>query len=167
MTKNSFLLVGLFLLVASCTSEIKDKAINNTKDTIKKIVFNDKKEMKYTVVYSFYKNGEIKEIHRYNNKGQQSGEQLWFYSDGILEKKIPLMNDRAEGNGYFFYDTTGTLSGQRYYRNDNPVFHGTTYWEDSLPMIHSILYLNDSGNIYYKKSFDKNGNFINEEGRKR
>lgn len=102
-----------------------------------------------------------------NNKGQQSGEQLWFDSNGILKKKIPLINDKAEGNGYLFYDSTGSLSGQRYYRNDNPVFQGTTYWEDSLPMIHSIFYLNDSGNIHFKKNFDKNGNFINEEGKRK
>ena len=167
MTKKSFLFpVSFFLLVASCTNGVNDKLLNKANDTIKKIVFNDKNKIKYTTLFLFYKNGEIKEIQRYNDKGQLSGEQLWFDSNGILEKKIPLLNGKAEGNGYFFYDSTGTLSGQRYYRNDNPVFHGTTYWEDSLPIIQSILYINDSGNIYYKKDFDKNGNFINEEGKK-
>lgn len=30
----------------------------------------------------------------------------------------------------------------------------------------SSIYFNDSGHIYYKKDFDKNGNLINEEGKK-
>ena len=138
----------------------------NSNDTIKKSVLDDKNKIKYTTVFLFYKNGEIKEIQRYNDKGELSGEQLWFDSNGNLDKKIPLINGIAKGNGYYFYDTTGTLAGHRYFRNDITVFHGADYWEDSIGMIKSILYFNDSGNIYYKKNFDKNGNFINEEGKK-
>ena len=168
MKKTNFLLVGYYLfMIYSCKNGINDEAKYDSASTIKKIIVNNKNLIKYTVIYSFYENGEIKEIHKYDNNGKRSGEQLWFDSNGILEKKIPLLNGRAEGNGYFFYTPSGTMSGQRYYRNDNPVFQGSTYWEDSLPMIHSIIYFNDSGHIYYKKNFDRNGGFINEEGRKK
>jgi antitoxin component YwqK of YwqJK toxin-antitoxin module len=90
MKKSFLMLLCFFLLIASCKNGVNDHGPYNAMNTIKKIVFNDKNEKKYTVIYSFYKNGEIKEIHKYNNVGRQSGEQLWFDSNGILEKKSLL-----------------------------------------------------------------------------
>lgn len=159
-------LIYFFFNTLSCKNGVPETKYDST-NTFKKEILTDNKTRKNTVSYSFYENGEIKEIHKYDSNGKQSGEQLWFDSSGNLEKKISLINDKAEGNGYFFYPHTGTMAGQRFYRNDKMVFHGITYWEDSLPMIHSILYINDSGDIYYEKNFDINGNFIGEIGKKK
>jgi antitoxin component YwqK of YwqJK toxin-antitoxin module len=118
------------------------------------------------VEITFYENGEIKEIHRYNDKGMLDGEQMWFFPSGVLDRKIQIRNAVGNGNAYYFYDTSGTLSGHRYLRNDKEVFHGADYWEDSIGITKSSLYFNDSGIIYYKKNFDKLGHLINDETKK-
>jgi antitoxin component YwqK of YwqJK toxin-antitoxin module len=162
-------LTGIFIyifLLYSC----KGKAIEinyYSRNQIKDLTIYKKDSGGQKVVYSFYENGEIEEIHRYNRQGEYTGEQQWFYPDGFLDRKIPKSNGKANGNGYYFYDSTGTLSAHRYFRNDKEVFHGAEYWEDSIGITKSSIYFNDSGHIYYKKNFDKNGNLINEEGKRK
>lgn len=166
MKKKYFLILTYFFLSAvSCKNDASDKNKPEVDSSFKKIILSNEKLIKSTVVYSFFGDGEIKEIHKYDKNGKLSGEQLWFDSSGILQRKLTYINGKAEGNGYFFYPT-GTMLGQRFYRNDNQVFHGINYWDDSLPMEKSILHIDDSGNVYYQKNYDRNGNFLNEEGRK-
>lgn len=138
-----------------------------SENQIKDLIINRRDSSEIKIVYSFYKNGELESVHKYNKDGKFSGEQLWFYPDGMLNRKVSKIHGEANGNGYYFYNNTGTLSAHRYFRNNKEVFRGAEYWEDSIGIIKSLIYFNDSGNIYYKKDFDKNGNFINEEGKKR
>lgn len=152
-------------LIYSCKEKTLDISYYD-RNQIKDLTIFRKDTSDIKIVYSFYENGELKQIHRYNKKGEYTGEQLWFYPDGVLNRKIPKSNGEANGNGYYFYDSSGTLSAHRYFRNDKEVFHGAEYWEDSIGILKSSIYFNDSGHIYYKKNFDENGNFINEEGKR-
>ncbi|MDP4283681.1 MAG: hypothetical protein Q8891_04620 [Bacteroidota bacterium] len=162
------LFIGFFFVTFfSCREKYPKKADYLNSKVIEKEVRSEDGSILYTLQVSFYKDGEIKEIKRYKDNGLGTGEHLWFFPNGKLDKKIPFKNGLAQGNGYYFYDSTGTFSAHRYFRNDIPVYQGEEYWEDSIGMIKSILYINDSGKIYYKKNFDKNGNFINEEGKKK
>lgn len=170
--KTIYYLFAVFTIVNGCLffscKERKSNKIKYYKESIiKELIVPNKEVLGDTIVCSFYENGNIKEIHRFNRKGQYVGEQLFFYPDGTLDRKIRLKNGIADGNAYYFYDTSGTLNGHRYFRNDKEVFHGTDYWEDSIGIIQSSLYFNDSGQVYYKKNYDKNGNLISEEGKQK
>ena len=169
--KITHYLIGLFtiiyiFLIYSCKQ--KSSQINYYNgNQIKDVTIYNRDSSQLKIVYSFYENGEPKEIHRYNKKDKFTGEQLWFYPSGVLNRKIFIQNGEANGNGYYFYDSTGTLSAHRYFRNDKEVFHGAEYWNDTIGITKSSIYFNDSGEIYYKKNFDENGNLINEEGKGR
>jgi antitoxin component YwqK of YwqJK toxin-antitoxin module len=160
----AFCLIIIIVVLFACTKK-QNEITYYDNGKIKSIVINNEDLNNHRVEILFHNNGEIKEIHRYGNSGLYEGEQMWFYQTGKLEKKIPLKNGKANGNGYYFYDITGTLNGQRHFRNDKEVFFGAEYWEDSIMMLKSSIYFNDSGKIYRKKNFDKNGNLINEEFR--
>ncbi|MDQ6756812.1 MAG: hypothetical protein M3004_07745 [Bacteroidota bacterium] len=118
------------------------------------------------IEYSFYENGQIQTIRRFNSNGLLSGEQLWFYPNGMLDQKMLYLNNKKDGNGYFFYDTTGALKHFRFFRNGKETLFGSDYWGDSMDLMKSSLHFNDSGQIFYKKNFDKNGKFVSEEGKR-
>jgi len=168
MKKINYLLLA-FILVEILISCQNKKGLDQIKyypnGNIQEIK-NKSNDSFFYMIYTFYENGQIKEIHRYNKENQYEGEQSWFYTSGILDRKVPLFNGNANGSAYYFYDTSGSLKSLRYFRNNLQVFLGSDYWGDSLGGIKSIYRFNDSGNIYYKKNFDTHGNFLNEEGHK-
>jgi len=159
------ILLVLILFCLSCNSHKSDEITYYSNGNINTIKINNKIESSF-VEYNYYENGNIKEIHRYNKNGDYTGEQVWFNPDGLMDEKGIYQNGFANGNGYFFYDTTGSLKSHRYYRNDKQVFRGADYWEDSIGIIKRIIYFNDSGRDYYQKIYDSNGNFIYELGKK-
>ena len=165
MTKICIIFFIPFFLI-SC----KRKNLNNEKyyssGALKELTLSDKKLPGIKIVYSFYETGAIKEIHRYNEKNEQYGEQLWFFDNGVLDRKIPIYNDKASGNAYYFYYNNGALKNDRYFRDNKQVFYGADYWGDSMGTMKSSLHFNDSGHIFYKKNFDESGKFISEEGKK-
>jgi antitoxin component YwqK of YwqJK toxin-antitoxin module len=162
--------ISIVLFICFFLSSCKDKIPNNEKyynsGAIKELTVSDKKNPGIYIVYSFYETGGIKEIHRYNLKKQLDGEQFWFFDNGILDRKMPIYEDKASGNAYYFYPNNGALKNDRYFRNDKQVFYGADYWGDSMGTMKASLHFNDSGQIFYKKNFDKNGKFINEEGKR-
>jgi antitoxin component YwqK of YwqJK toxin-antitoxin module len=160
---TAFILLNVCLI--SCGEKKSFQVDSNKEGEIQELTVYNKDSIGQKIVYSFYENGNVKEIHRYNEKDDYVGEQLWFYSDGLLDHKASYRKG-ANGNGYFFYDTTGTLKKERYYRNTKQVFHGVDYWEDSLATIKSLIYFNDSGQPYYQKNFDRYGDVIGELGKK-
>ncbi|MGC4099977.1 toxin-antitoxin system YwqK family antitoxin [Ferruginibacter sp.] len=160
------LVLVLALIFCSCAGRSSKQITYYENGKIKSVIINNAGTDKLRIELSFYENGEVKEIHRLNQEGQFQGEQLWFYNDGILDRKIPVQNGLAGGNAYYFYDTTGTLNGHRYFRMDKEVSYGADYWEDSLGIIKSSLLFNDSGQVIDAKFFDKNGHFVREEGKK-
>ena len=158
----AFLLLNGYL-ISSCNAKKTYEANSYQEGGLKELVTAD--SVGHRIIYSFYQNGNVKEIHKFNDKQQYSGEQLWFYSDGLLDRKAIYTNGEANGNGYYFYDTTGTLEAHRYYRDDKQVFCGSDYWEDSISIVKYIIYY-ANGQAYYQKNFDTNGNFIGEVGKK-
>jgi hypothetical protein len=157
-----FICMNIILSVTSCKQKLvsKDKYYDN--GGIKEMTKFDKNGSK--IVYTFYEDGNIDEIKKYNKNGQLCGQQLWFFPDGILDRQIPMYNDKASGNAYYFYDTTGALRNFRFFRNDKETLYGADYWGDSLDLIKATLHFNDSGQIYYKRNFDRFGKFLSEEG---
>ena len=157
---------SICLLLFSCRNKMPSNEKYYSSGAIKELTVPDKKIPGIEIVYSFYETGGIKEIHRYNKKKQMQGEQFWFFDNGILDRKIPIYNDKAEGNAYYFYPKNGALKNDRYFRNDKQDFYGADYWGDSMGTVKASLHFNDSGDVYYKKNFDQNGRFISEEGKR-
>lgn len=162
----------IILLMISSFSCNDNKIKDDTKKyyangMLEKMTVYNKGTSQSKTVYWFYETGEIKAIQRYDKNGNYIGEQLSFYSSGILEAKMRFINRKANGNAYRFYDTSGALKHFRYYRNDKEVLYGGDYWGDSIDIMKASLHFNDSGQIFYKKNFDENGKFISEEGKRR
>ena len=151
------------IVLYSCVKKNRNDLIYYDNGTIKRMVIYKKDSDMVMTEYSFYENGEIKSVQRLN-KGHLDGEQLWFYIDGKLEKKITYIDHKKQRNAYFFYDTTGALKNFRFYRSGREALYGVDYWGDSMDIIKASLHFNDSGQIFYKKNFDENGKLVSEEG---
>jgi len=155
----------LCIIICCSCDKLKKNDEYYSNGNLKEIVLSDSSSGG-RMIYLFYENGNIKAIQRFNKEGKLHGEQVWFFQSGRINKKIPISNDKASGNAYYFYDTTGALKSDRYFRNDKQVFYGADYWGDSMGTMKSSLHFNDSGQIFYKKYFDSNGKFIKEEGKR-
>ncbi len=157
---------GLLIFLFSCTDngDNRIKYHKNGKIAEMTIFLNTNNGEK--ILYSFYENGQLKEVKNLKDNDTLSGERLWFYPSGILSKNIQFKEGLANGNAYFFYDTSGALKSFRYYRNDKEVLFGSDFWGDSVDVMKSSLHFNDSGHIYYKKNFNRNGELVDEEGKR-
>ena len=124
-------------------------------------VIVDKEKIRKMV---FHENGHIKTISFYKNDILH-GEQLWFYDNGTLEQKVNYVDGKRQDKAYFFYPS-GRIKHSRILKNDIEIMFGADYWDDSLNLMKSSLHFNDSGQIYYKKNFDSNGQLLSEEGHK-
>ena len=159
MKKVSVPVLIIILLVIGCTSkkyEISENDFNN----LKQVTINGDSA---TFLLEFYNNGNLKSLNRYTIKGERDGESLSFYENGVLNTKIKISEGIVSGNAYYFFEHHGALKSDRYFRNNKQVFYGADYWGDSMGTMKSSLHLNDSGEIFLKKNYDKNGKFINQE----
>ena len=153
------------IIVCSCTEKKHKNLTYHQNGQLKKLIVPIQNHKNERLEYTFYENGEIESINRFNKKGLLQGEQVWFYPDGILSKKNKYVDNEIQGNGYSFYDTTGALKDFRYFRNDLQVLFGSDFWGDSMDVMKASLHFNNRGQLYYKKNFDKQGNFLSEEGK--
>lgn len=162
-TKYHFLVLSsIFVLLNSCLN--KNSNIEYSTNGKLKTIIITPPNSNHRIEYNFFENGKLKSVHKYIDK-LYDGEQLWFFSDGNLDRKIQFNNGKANGKAYYFYDSSGSLIHSRYFRDNREVLYGADYWDnDSLNIMKSSLHFNDSGQIYYKKNFDKDGKFLSEEG---
>jgi antitoxin component YwqK of YwqJK toxin-antitoxin module len=162
--KFSVLIFFCFVLFSCKENKKSSNEKYYSSGSLKELTVIDKKMSNIKIVYSFYETGGIKEIRRYNEKKQLYGEQFWFFDNGVLDRKIPIYDDKASGNAYYFYSRNGALKSDRYFRDNKQVFYGADYWGDSMGTMKASLHFNDSGQVFYKKNFDENGKFLTEEG---
>ena len=156
---------AIIVVFYSCKEKKQNEKYYNN-GNLKEMIISGNDLDKINKVYTFYETGGIKELHRLNDKKQFYGEQLWFFENGRLDRKISVYNNIASGNAYYFYDSNGALKNFRFFKNDKEVLYGGDYWGDSMDLMKASLHFNDSGQVFYKKNFDKNGKFISEEGKK-
>lgn len=164
----SFTLLIAFAIIVvfySCKEKKQNEKYYNN-GNLKEMIISGNDSDKINTVYTFYETGGIKELHRLNDKKQFYGEQLWFFENGRLDRKISVYNNIAKGNAYYFYDSNGALKNFRFFRNDKEALYGGDYWGDSMDLMKASIHFNDSGQVFYKKNFDENGKFISEEGKK-
>ena len=112
----------------------------------------------------YYRNGELKFIHHYRDT-VLDGQATWFYPTGRIEE-ISIFNDgKAEGADYTFYPS-GNLQSYRFYMQDKQTNLGFDYYDNKLQTVKNTFYFNDSGLIYYSRSFDDHGHLQSERGKK-
>lgn len=154
--------VLLILQLSSCKNRSKTNIIYYDNDQIK--------ELKVTSVdgkistYTFYINGALESINRFDKQYSKSGEQLLFYQSGILNRKVSFLKDEINGSAYYYYDTTGAVKHFRYFKDGKQILFGVDYWNDSIGVIKSSLHFNNNGEVFYKKNFNRTGEVIGEEG---
>lgn len=165
VTKQLMLIYSLFLM--SCQNITTGNETKNVKEfypdgALKSEIF--KISDTYQLKISFFENGTVSNLFRLKN-GKMDGEQVWFLKNGTIDQKVLYSNGVKNGNAYFFYPS-GTLRNTRFFKDGKENLFGADYWDDTLNIIKSSLHFNEKGEVFYKKNFDKNGNLLNEEGRR-
>lgn len=115
------IMLSLYISIISCTNKILSNEKHYSSGAIKELTVSDKKKSGIEIGYLFYETGGMKEIHRFNEKEQLHGEQFWFLDDGVLERKIFIYSNKAEGHAYYVYPNNGALKNDKYFRNDRQV----------------------------------------------
>jgi len=112
----------------------------------------------------YYDNGSLKSIKRYKDN-VLNGQAQWFYPDGTIEQNVMFHNGVENGNAHYFY-RSGALKNHRHWRNGKMNGYVADYHDDTVGIIKAVLIYNNDGALIYKKSFDKLGRLISEEGKK-
>src|SRR5258705_8898591 len=87
--KNYLILLLIFCIgVNSCKTNKLQNAKYYDDGTLKELVIYNPQKQNSRISYEFYETGSIKEIHQYNIQNQYEGEQLWFFKNGRVDRKI-------------------------------------------------------------------------------
>lgn len=150
-------LVILSLILYSCNSDVNEKIIIDSKNKIRnvEIVENDTTKTIISI-----RNGKIESISRYlNNK--MNGEQLKFYENGNLAKKIEASGGNKKGYNYEFYPS-GSILSYNFYCEIYPCYYGVEYWNGPLNTLKKSIHYGKKGEIYKIRLFDSLGYFIKD-----
>ena len=112
----------------------------------------------------YYSNGGLKFIKRYHN-GVLHGQAIWFYPSGVIQESTIFKEGVWDGPCYKYYPS-GSLESYRFYKNNKETNIGLDYYDGKLLLLKNLLNFNDSGVIYYSKTFDDHGNLISEKGKR-
>ncbi len=101
-----------------------------------------------------------------SNYIENTEQIIYFYRSGVVQSKLKRDNDdRVQGRAYYFYDKSGNLSSDYNYVDDLK-FGSAVAYHDSSDHIKQIMLYNENGELYYRKTFDWQGNLLSEEGSK-
>ena len=84
--------------------------ITYMKGLILKIEENYVKGTKHGTWFSYYENGQLKDVVNYDN-GLLSGERIIHYEDGQVSYKGNYVNDNLDGKVFYYYED-GKLRGE-------------------------------------------------------
>jgi len=118
----------------------------------------------YDVKKEYYSNGEVKFIKHYY-KGSLHGQAIWFYPTGKVHETSQFNEGKGVGPHYTFYPS-GSLRSYRFYKQGKQTNIGFDYYDDTLIVFKNMFYFNDSGLVYYSRSFDDYGNLKSERGKR-
>ena len=62
------------------------------------------------ICYWYHKNGNLKQVRNFNDKGTETGTAKYYYESGKLWKEIDYENGRVKDNTYIEYNEDGTKS---------------------------------------------------------
>ena len=122
---------------------------------------NKKRDYKVT----YYPDGTIQTIKHYDLHDSLEGESVWFYPNGSVQEKVIFKNGKANGHAHYFYES-GALKSHRFWKDDKMTGYVSDYFDDTLAPIKTVMLFNDSGQLVYKKTFDRLGTMLTEEGAK-
>ena len=96
-------------------------------------------------------------------------EQTVFYhkEDGTIQSKLKKNSlNKTFGRTYYFHKNSGNLSSMYNYANGVKTGSAVSY-HDSSDHVKEVMLYNDKGELYYRKTFDWQGNHIKTEGSKK
>lgn len=106
-------------------------------------------------------NGELNYFVNYPIGHEQ---MISFFSNGVIQSKIKKdENGITQGNAYYFYKETGNLSSEYFYEDGIKTGSAVSYYDSSRRVKELMLY-NESGELFYRKTFDEQGSLLKEEG---
>jgi hypothetical protein len=157
---NSSIITILVLSIYACNSSDTKKndrivIIKSVKVQTIEVIEND--SMKSIIII---KDGKVENIDKYKN-GKLNGEQLKFYDNGLLSKKINTSNGITEGHKYEFYPS-GSILSYNYYCQIYPCYFGVEYWDSPLNTLKKSIHYGKRGEIEKVKLFDTLGYFIKD-----
>ncbi len=71
------------------------------------IDFDEVKNIYFGTINWFYKNGNIKQISTYNERGLEDGISKYYYESGKIAKEIEFLNGKKVNNSFLEYDEDG------------------------------------------------------------
>jgi len=155
MHKIKAVSILVMLLMACNEPQVSENVSDKLRITekVSTIIIPDADSTHETVITLGQRN-EIQSIIRYS-KEIRDGEALIFHAGGRLQVKSQYVNDVAEGFSYFFYPS-GVLEHLRQFRQNIPFDYAIDYY-DTIQMIRTIHQINDSGKVFRRKNFDRQG----------
>lgn len=144
----------------------KDDSIRVEKQSVDEgYIYHFIKQDSIVIDVGFTSSGNLKYVVTFT----PTHDQLLLFNEETGTIKAKLKNDKKSfktfGRAYYFYENSGNLSSDYGYDEGIRVGSARSY-HDSTDRIKSIMLYNDSGNLYYRKNFDKYGNHLNTEGSK-
>lgn len=115
------------------------------------------------VVLWFFDDGNLRYLGNFIGDNVQ---HLDFHKNGQLAVKTTVDSlDNIQNGRYYFYDSNGNLSYNYNYIDNNKVGVAKSYHPNS-PYLKEYMEYDSLGQMHYRRTYDKFGNTIKEEGKK-
>lgn len=100
----------------------------------------------------------------FSNLVHNKKQVLDFHDNGYLAVKSTLDSVGHVQNGrYYFFESNGNLANNYNYFNGHKVGVAKSYFDD-VHYLREYMEYDSIGNMYYRRTYDKLGNTVNEEG---
>jgi len=162
---------AIVLAFASCTEERKsglygqDKLTYYNNGVIKSQTILSK-ESKPVLYIKYKEDGSVDGISVYDQKNMPSKEVCYYYENGKVSSKVSLNDNKEYHGATFYFHKSGLQSQYRIYENQKKVGLGVDFFDTLTGDIEATLWYNTTGDLVYRKTFDKKGDVVNIEGRK-
>lgn len=127
-------------------------------------LYHIKKDDSLLLDIGFYNSGELSYLSNFPNNYEQA---IFFHKrTGVIQSKLKIDTvNKIFGQSYYFYEKSGNLSSEYNYVNNIKTGSAVSY-HDSSNHIKEVMLYDSIGQLYYRKTFDKQGNHVKTEGTK-
>lgn len=159
---SAILALCIIYLLTKSDEKHTDLKIDQVAQDSTFVLYSLKYEDEKPVLIGFLENGQIKILSNYFNGYEQV---LNFHDNGLLAVKTLYDSlDRVQIGRYYFFESNGNLSNKYNYLDDKKVGVAKSYFPD-VHYLKEYMEYDSLGNMYYRRTYDKLGNTVNEEGK--
>lgn len=154
------------LLLVGCTQSIEKEKFIRKKFPNGSYEFQYHSDDSLIVGVGFNKHGKLEYVSNFPYEDGSEQRIYYFFKSGVVQSKVRIDTlGKVQGEAYYFYPNSGNLSSSYHYLNGVKMGSAVSY-HDSSDHIKSVMLYNDEGELYYRKTFDWQGNHLKTEGRK-